>query len=517
MANDGTTGRGAAPGGMTRRRLLSGAAGVAGLAALAACSGKTTGDGTGGSAAPAAASSGSGSGRVDVAIVGAGLAGLTAALRLTQRGRSVVVLEARDRVGGRVLNHQVAPGVVTEMGAEFVGPTQDRILALAREMGVGVFDTYNDGSNVLLLGGTRTTYPSSGLPNDPRVSADVLGTVSAIDALAKQVPVDAPWTAPRAEEWDSQTLETWVAQRVSTPGARALVDTAVKALWGAEARDVSLLYALWYTACAGDRKTPGSFLRLVTTAGGAQAQRFVGGSQLVPLEVARRLGDRVRLSSPVRAIEQGGSQVVVHGDGFAVTAGRVIVSAPPALVEQLQFSPDLPALRTQMLQHMPQGSLLKAEAVYDRPFWRDRHLSGQIVSDRGIARSTFDNSPPSAGSTGPGILMGFVGGDEARAWADRPVAERKAQVLADYTAAFGSQASSITGYVEKDWATEEWTRGCPTAYCPPGVLLDFGRAMRPAFGRVHWAGTETATYWTGYMDGAVRSGERAAAEVMAAG
>jgi monoamine oxidase len=497
---------------LTRRRLLAGAASIAGLGALAACTSSSTGSGA--AAKTAAAGGGSGSSdHFDVVIVGAGLAGLTAARRLTQQGKSVVVLEARDRVGGRTLNHQVAPGVVTEVGGQFVGPTQDRILALAKEVGVGVFDTYNDGSNVLLLDGRRSVYPSSGLPQGPGVTEEAVSTVSAIDAMAKQVPIDAPWTAAKAKEWDSQTLETWVSGQVKTPQVRALVDTAVKALWGAEARDVSLLYALWYTACAGNASTPGSFLRLITTQGGAQAQRFVGGSQRVSLEVAKQLGDKVRLSKPVRSIEQGSSQVVVSGDGFSVTGGRVIVAVPPALVAQLQFTPDMPTLRTQLMQHLPHGSLLKAEAVYPTPFWRGQHLSGQIVSDTGIARSTFDNSPPAAK---PGIMMGFIGGDEARAWADKPADDRKARVLEDYAAAFGSAASSPTDYIEKDWATEEWTRGCPTAYYPPGVLLDFGTAMRPAVGRVHWAGTETATYWAGYMDGAVRSGERAAREVTAA-
>ena len=243
---------------LTRRRLLAGAAGVAGLAALAACTSNTTGAGLGSGSQPSTSGTGGGSSdRFDVVIVGAGLAGLTAARRLTQQGKSVVVLEARDRVGGRTLNHQVAPGVVTEVGGQFVGPTQDRILALAREVGVGTFDTYNAGSNVLLLGGKRTLYPSSGLPQGPGVTEEAVSTVSAIDAMAKQVPIDAPWTAAKAKEWDSQTLATWVAGQVKTPQVRALVDTAVKALWGAETRDVSLLYALWYTACAGDANTPG--------------------------------------------------------------------------------------------------------------------------------------------------------------------------------------------------------------------------------------------------------------------
>ena len=348
------------------------------------------------------------------------------------------------------------------------------------------------------------------------MTEEAVRMVTLIDGMAKQVPVDAPWTASKAQEWDSQTLETWVAGQVRTPEIRALIDTAAKALWGAETRDVSLLYALWYTACAGDERTPGSFARLITTQGGAQAQRIVGGTQRVSLEVARQLGGRVRLSAPVRSIEQGSSQVIVSGDGFSVTGSRVIVTVPPALVAALEFTPELPAQRAQLLQRMPQGTLMKCDAVYDRPFWRDQQLSGQIVSDAGLARSSFDSSPPTNGGR-PGIMMGFVGGDEARTWGAKPLADRKKQVLADFTAAFGSAAASPTDYFEKDWSQDEWTRGCPTAYCPPGVLLDFGSALRPAFGRIHWAGTETATYWAGYMDGAVRSGERAAQEVQSAG
>jgi monoamine oxidase len=260
---------------------------------------------------------------------------------------------------------------------------------------------------------------------------------------------------------------------------------------------------------------------LVTTAGGSQERRFVGGSQRVPLEVAKALGDRIVLSAPVRRIEQTDTGVTVTSDVGRVRAGRVIVAIPPSLTAGIAWTPALPAKRAQLAQRAPQGSLVKAEAIYDRPFWRDAGLSGQAVADRGLARSTFDNSPPEvgtpAGAGKPAVLFGFVGGKEARAWGDMAPDARRSAVLGEFAAYFGPQASSPTDFVEKDWSTEEWTRGCPVAFLPPGVMVTYGASLRAPVGRVHWAGTETSTYWFGYMDGAVRSGERVAAEVVSAG
>jgi monoamine oxidase len=490
---------------LTRRSVLM--AGAA-TAALAACSSdKPKAAGAPGTGQPLDRT-------VDVAIVGAGLAGLTAARELTRRGKSVVVLEARDRVGGRVLNHDLGNGAVTEVGGQFIGPTQDRIAALARELGVEEFPTYNEGENVLLLEGRRSTYPATGIPTDPSISASLLKTLTELDTLAKTVPVDKPWTAPRAAEWDAQTLQTFLLSSDPNPGARAITDAAVKSIWGAEAGDLSLLYALFYTAAAGNETTPGSFLRLVTTAGGTQEKRFVGGSQRIPLEVARALGDKVVLNAPVRRIEQSDRGVVVVTDTGRVSAGRVVVAVPPALTASIVWAPGLPPKRAQLLQRAPHGSLVKAEAVYDRPFWREANLSGQAVADRGLARSTFDNSPPTGG---PGVLFAFVGGKEARAWGEMTPSARRDQVLGEFATYFGPDAARPTEFIEKDWTTEEWSRGCPVAYLPPGVLLEYGSALREPFARVHWAGTETATYWFGYMDGAVRSGERVADEVVRAG
>jgi monoamine oxidase len=491
----------------SRRNVLL--AGMAGAAAtgLAACSGSTTGP------ADAVAASSVPTRSADFVVVGAGLAGLTAARQLVSQGKSVVVVEARDRVGGRLLNHSLGGGAITEVGGEYIGPTQDRIAALAKAVGVDTFKTYNAGSNLLGLNGKISRYPASGLPTDPEVASDIIRVIGLIDGLAKTVPVDAPWTAARADEFDAQTVATFFKANITNPATLALTAAATKSVWGAEARDLSLLFALSYVAGAGNKNTPGSFARLITTAGGAQESRFVPGSQQVAIEVAKRLGDRVVLSSPVRRIAQTDRAVTVTSDRVTVTAGRVIVAVPPAVSAFIDWSPLLPARRAQLLQRAPQGSLVKAEAIYDRPFWRDAKLSGQIIADAGITRITFDNSRPSGT---PAILFGFVGGTEARDWNDMTPSARRDAYLKQMAQYFGPQALKPTDYVEKNWSDEEWTRGCPVAYLPPGVLTGYGTALRDPVGRIHWAGTETATYWNGYMDGAVSSGERAATEVMSA-
>jgi monoamine oxidase len=453
--------------------------------------------------------------RVDVAVVGAGLAGLTAARALAARGKSVVVLEARHRVGGRTLNHPIGGGHVVEVGGQWIGPTQDRLAALAKQLGVRTFKTYNDGDNISWIEGAATRYPAvapiPALPDD--ATQALITAVVSLDGLAANVPLDAPWKAPDALALDAQTFETWKLANIPTARGRSVIDVVVEAVWAAEPADVSLLHVLFYIASAGDAKNAGSLARLVSTAGGAQESRFVGGSQRVALELAKRLGRRrIVLGAPVRRIDQAGPGVRVIADGISVAAKRAIVAVPPTLAGRIFYEPGLPALRDQLTQRMPQGSAIKCQAVYPEPFWRADGLSGQVVSDQGPVKITFDNSPPNGG---PGVLLGFLEGRDARELGARSAAARRKAVLDCFVRYFGPKAANPRSYVEHNWADEVWTRGCYVGYTPPGVLTGFGSALREPVGRIHWAGSETATVWNGYMDGAVSSGERAAREVLA--
>jgi monoamine oxidase len=457
--------------------------------------------------------------RADVIVIGAGLAGLAAARDVVKAGRSVLVLEARNRVGGRTLNQPIGGGKVVEVGGQWIGPTQDELAKLAKQLKVDTYKTYNEGDNVYYRNGVLLPYSTStpvfgAVPPDPSGAADAQQAIVRLDDMANQVPRDSPWTAPSAAEWDGQTVESWKRANLATDNGKFLLDVGIEAVFAAEPRDLSLLFLLFYIASAGNESTPGTFERLINTAGGAQESRFVGGSQLVSSKMAKQLGKRVVLGAPARRIDQSSGGVTVYSDGgLSVHGKQVIVAMAPALAGRVRYTPRLPALRDQLTQRVPNGSVIKCEAVYDKPFWREDGLTGQAVSDASPVRITFDNTP-NDGS--PGVLLGFIEGTAAREWGRKSASERRQAVLNNFATYFGDAALKPRAYYEKNWSADEWTRGCYTGYMPPGALLDFGKALREPVGRIHWAGTETATIWAGYMDGAVRSGHRAAKEALAA-
>jgi monoamine oxidase len=478
--------------GVSRRGVIGGA--VAGAAGYAA------------SRAPGLAGAKPRGRSVDVVVVGAGLAGLSAARELRKAGKSVVVLEARKRVGGRTLNRKLDKREVVEIGGQWVGPTQTRVLSLIDELGLKTFDTYIEGKSVYYRGGKRSLYSGAIPPANPASLIEVLQTINKLNSMAKTVPVDGPWNAARATEWDSQTFETWLESNNLTPEARELVTLGIQSVFSAEPRDLSLLFVLFYIATAA-----GDFNLLIDTAGGAQEKRIVGGSQRISLELAERLGRSVKLHSPVRTIRwrKRGAEVVSAGGTYR--AKRVIVTLPPALIETIRFLPGLPSQRAQLDQRVPMGSVFKCMAVYDRPFWRDQGLSGMATSDTGPCRLTFDNSPPDGS---PGVLLGFIEGQEARDYAGSSKAKRRAAVLDCFARYFGAEARNARRYIDKSWAADRWSRGCYVGFTPPGVLVGYRRAIRAPVGPIHWAGTETASQWAGYMDGAIDSGIRAAGEVL---
>jgi monoamine oxidase len=456
-----------------------------------------------------------------VIVVGAGMAGLTAARAVAAAGRSFHVIEARDRVGGRVLNHSIGNGQAIELGAEYVGPTQDRVLALMSDLKVEKFDTFDTGDNVYVADGTRMTWsdtgPTGSAPPDPVILADLNNVVSALDEMSKEAGVKSPWDAPHAAEWDRQTLDSWLRANTTPVGRERLLKLsalATRAIFGAEPAELSLLYTLFYIAASGNEQNAGTFERNFNTRDGAQMWRIVGGSQVIPWRMAAELPARhISLKQPVRRIVQDGSGVTVYADGLTYRGQRAIVAVPPTLAGRIAYEPSLPALRDGLTQRVPQGTLMKLEAIYERPFWRDKGLTGFAVTDDAPFSVCFDNTPPDGK---PGAIFGFAGGNQSRLWGQRPSSQRKAAVLAAFADLFGPEALNPVDYVEFAWSNEDWTRGCPVGIHPPGVLSQYGPALREPVGRIHWAGTETSTYWNGYLDGAVRSGERAAAEVLGA-
>ncbi|HEY5097723.1 MAG TPA: flavin monoamine oxidase family protein [Acidimicrobiales bacterium] len=446
-----------------------------------------------------------------VLVIGAGLSGLAAARRLHSSGVEVTVLEARSRVGGRTEGGTTADGTPVELGGQWIGPTQSRMYALVEELGLDTFPTFNTGKHVIQLGGKHSRMASKrgAVPKlNPFVLADLLQGMTRFQRLADQVPLDKPWTAPRAAALDNQTFESWIRRHLRTPTGRAYFRVATEAVFSAESGNLSALHALFYAHSGTDLEG------LLSTDRGAQQDRIVGGSIRISETMADGLGDRVRLGAPVRRIEHGGRGVVVTTrGGEAFEAERAIVTLPPTLAGRLEYEPILPSWRDQLTQRLPAGSVIKLYAVYDEPFWRGEGLTGQAASDEGPVKVTFDNSPP--GGT-PGVLMGFMEANDGRAAARLTPEERKQAALGCFVRYFGPRAARPLEYLERDWMAEEFSRGCYGAHFTPGVWGDFGPALTAPIGRLHWAGAECSPVWNGYMEGAVRSGEQTADDVLVA-
>jgi monoamine oxidase len=456
----------------------------------------------------ATAGTGTGTREADVCVVGAGLAGLTAARRLSQAGRSVVVLEARDRVGGRVWTKTSRDGVPVDMGGCFVGPHHDRMHALTKEMGVATFKTYVEGDNVLATGGTVRRYRG----DIPRVSPVALlsagQAIARMNAMAKKVPVEAPWDAPKAADWDAQSVQAWLsAAHVPTRLARDLIAATVRACFAADLSEVSLLNWLFLARSAG------GIASLMTVAGGYQDAQFEGGVGQVPDAMAAELGEAVVLGTPVVGVHAGDDRVTVRGAGCTVSARRVVLALPRALAAGIRFDPVLPADHALLIHQVPAGTEVKMVALYDEPFWRRDGISGATVATDDEIEVTLDTCQPNHGQ---GVVAGYSAGPRARALAELGEAERRDVFVRMLTRRLGPRAASPIEVMEQNWAQEQWTRGCSMGHFPTGVLTQYGRRLREPVGRVHWAGTETASTSYGAMDGAVRSGERVCDEVLAA-
>jgi monoamine oxidase len=443
----------------------------------------------------------------DVCVVGAGFAGLTAARRLQQAGSTVVVLEARSRVGGRVWTQHLADGVAVDRGGAWFAPYHDAALRLAGEVGATTYKTWVKGSH-LLVGNDRIRPYTGLIPKiSPLAVLTIALTQARVDLLSKGIPVDAPWTAKRAARWDARSIGSWFdATHVRTTAGRDLFEMALRGLFTGDLHDTSFLHLLFLV------RAHGSLNALFSIEKGAQENLVDGGTGSIAERLADGLGDAVRLGAPVRSIVQERDRVRVEADGVSVSARHVVVTVPPALVLDIAFDPALPPDRRALYTNAVAGPESKTLIVYDEPFWRAKGLSGQSAEPNSLAEVTIDATPSSGR---PGILASFTFARVAERAAAVEEGERRRGVVAALVARFGAEAGSPREFIETPWWTEQWTRGCSMAHYPPGTLARYGHLLREPFGRVHWAGTETSTTSHGSIDGAVRSGERAATEVLA--
>jgi monoamine oxidase len=442
----------------------------------------------------------------DVCVVGAGYAGLTAARRLSQHGKSVVVLEARDRVGGRIWTDTLSDGTRIDRGGAWLAPKHNAMLGLAREMGVSTYKTWVKGAHLLVDGDRNRKYTGLIPKISPLAVASIAWNQFKIDRMSKQLPIDEPWNAKRATEWDLRTVADFLEHTgIRTEIARDLFEMAVRGLFTGDLNEVSFLHLLFLV------RGHGSINTLFSIENGAQENMVNGGAGSIAQLMAAELGDAIQLSAPARSLTQHDDHVIVASDAVEVGARHAVVAIPPALALEIAFDPVLPDDRLTLYRNDVGGPESKTLVVYDEPFWRADGFSGQTSEPGSVAEVTLDASPASGS---PGVIGVFTFGPVAERVDALDPAERRRLVLAALTSRLGPRAASPVEFVETSWIKEEWTRGCSFAHIKPGFLSRYGHLLREPFARVHWAGTETATISHGAMDGAARSGERAAAEIL---
>ncbi|OGT41392.1 MAG: hypothetical protein A3F13_05295 [Gammaproteobacteria bacterium RIFCSPHIGHO2_12_FULL_40_19] len=450
---------------------------------------------------------------VDVIVVGAGIAGLVAARQLIKANVSVVVLEARDRVGGRVFRKPTIENGWVDLGAQWVGKTQDRILSLTDELGLKRFEWYPESSQdtkeVFYWNGTRMVHTGDLFDPAKAVSVgssftqsdiqDLARALKKADSISKTVPSDAPWDAPNAEALDSMTLQTWLEQNTSSPLARQLFTLFHPIDQEDPPGGTSALYAFWIGSTSPKSETPEKWL-------------FYGGAGQVPERMAKEIGNRIVVKARVHSIKQDEEGVTVETPIGSYRGRYVIVAIPPHLAGQIFYDPPLPVARMQLTQRVPFGTAIKFIAVYPEAFWRSERLSGGLGDYPTIAY-VADSGPPGGR---PGILVAFAKSTAVElSLEEKSPAARRDAVLKDIVTTFGPRAANPTQFFVQDWNADPFTAGAATFFTPPYVLATpYGRALRPPIGRIYWAGTETATKWMGFMDGAVRSGETAAQAVL---
>ena len=443
--------------------------------------------------------------QVDVAIVGAGIAGLTAARELKKAGKSYTILEARERVGGRTLEGELA-GQVFDLGGQWVGPQQKRIMKMLGELGLETFPQYTEGFQLLEMGGKVGKYKGviPRLPIFALLSAD--RGIKKLNRMAGALDKERPWDFVHARELDEISVEDWILQNIKIKKSRELIRIGVRAINSVEASEMSMLHFLSYIRGAG------SFEQLADVEGAAQQDRILGGAFQIARKLAEIVGpENVVLSSPVRRIDQSEGGVRVYSLKAEVEARDVIVAMAPNMTLGIEFTPDPPAEYTALARRMPMGSVIKVLLAYERPFWRDNDFSGMAVSDKGPFGPVFDACLP---DDPRGYLVGFLEGAEGRRFALETEEARKAAVIENLVRWFGAGAANPLAYVDKNWSLDPWSGGCYTGIMTPGTMSTYGRFIREPFGRIRWAGTETATEWMGYLDGAVESGERAVREIL---
>lgn len=445
--------------------------------------------------------------QTDTVIIGAGFSGLAAARILQRHGLPFVLFEARDRVGGRTYTRRFDDGTYADLGGQWIGPTQDRMYALAKEYGVEWYPTYNQGLNILDLNRKIRTYTGLIPKMDAASLVNIDLVLRRLEAMARSINLESPWLSPKAKQRDSVSLEHFVRQACLTRNCYKVVRAGLETVYACELNELSLLHALFYI------RSGSSLNGLLSIEGGAQQHRLKGGMQKLADKIAEPISDHIRLNQLINSIIYNSNEYTIEGSGVEIKARSVVIAIPPVVIPGIRFEPGLPIAKTQLFDKLSMGIVGKVLGIYPTPFWRTKGFSGQVVADEHGPFQTFFDASPADGSFGS--LMAFCIADRARDFFGRPEPERQVIALEHFVKYFGDEAARPLRYIDHSWASEPWSRGCYAALYPTGAWTNFRDTLSRPVGRIFWAGTETSDVWYGYIEGAVRAGERAAEQVLA--
>ncbi|MDO5711616.1 MAG: NAD(P)/FAD-dependent oxidoreductase [Micrococcales bacterium] len=447
----------------------------------------------------------------DVVVIGAGVTGLVAAAQLRRAGRTVTVLEARDRVGGRTWTRTIE-GAMLEIGGQWISPDQTALSALVAELGLETFPRYRAGDSIYVpLGGAATRFSGEDFPVSQQTQAEMGRLVAALDELAASIDPDRAWAHPQAAYLDSISFENWLKERSDDEEARRNIAYFIGG--GMLTKPVHAFSALQAGLMAA---SAGSFSHLVDE-DFILDLRVVGGMQRVSERLAEELeadGGQVCLASPVRTLmwAEDGVRAVADGpDGpVTVNAKQALVAVPPNLYSRISYEPPLPRRQQQMHQHQSFGLVIKVHAVYPTSFWREEGLSGSCFGAGRVVQEVYDNTNH---GDDRGTLVAFVPDSRADEMFTLSADERRATILAGIADFLGPQALTPDVYYESDWGSEEWTRGAYGTSFDLGGLHRYGNDLRSPVGPIRFASSDLAGAGFQHVDGAVRMGHFSAGEI----
>lgn len=443
--------------------------------------------------------------KYDVIIIGAGYAGLTAARNLKRAGKNILLLEARDRVGGRIYTKYLDEKTYVDLGGQWIGPTQTKMYELCKEYQTEIFPTYNKGKSSLYFLNQLKFYRTYIPPLPLFALLNLNKGIQRITRLSKQIILQQPWLSPDAKKWDNMNTEEWINQTIKNPKARSIFRVAFEAVFATHPANVSMLHTLFYI------KSGKNFDTLTEIKNGAQQDRIYGGAQSICIKMANELKEELLLNKGVTSVSQDDKGVEVKGKDFLYQAKKIIIAVPPPVAGKINFEQALPENRMKLMQQQFMGSVVKCYAIYKTPFWRKKKLNGGCLLPDELVSVTFDNSPKDGSK---GILMGFALAEKAKQIMQCDEAKRKKLVLDCFSKFLGDDALHCETYIDYCFTDEEWSLGCYAGIMPPNAITACGSALREPCGNIHWAGTETSDIWNGYMEGAVRSGERVSKELL---